>query len=336
MNRTIWAFIGVTALLLLCAVVALTAGRFPVPVGDALLGLARALFGQPSGLEPSADSVLFRVRLPRITAAITVGAALASAGAAYQQLFRNPLVSPDILGVSSGAALGAVFGIFLSLDVFSIQLIAFAVGLGTVAAVYAIATAVRGHDPVLTLVLSGVLIGALGGAGVGLMKYLADPYNQLPAITFWLLGSLAAIAPSDIYATMPVVLVGLVPLWLLRWQLDVLSLGDEEARSLGVHPTRVRLAVIAGATLITSSVVAISGVIGWVGLLVPHLARLLVGPRFAVLLPASLLLGAGYMLAIDTLARLGARIEIPLGILTAVIGTPVFLWILVRSRRSWQ
>jgi iron complex transport system permease protein len=335
-TRNLWAFTGAAILLLLCAIVALTAGRFPVPVVDALLGLLRGMLGLDSGLEPGADSVLFRIRLPRVAAAITVGAALAAAGAAYQQLFRNPLVSPDILGVSSGAALGAVFGIFLSFDVLAIQLLAFVVGLGTVAIVYAIATAVRGHDPILTLVLAGVLIGALGGAGVGLMKYLADPYNQLPAITFWLLGSLAAIAPGDIYSTMPVVLVGLVPLWLLRWQLDVLSLGDEEARSLGVHPTRVRLAVIAGATLITSSVVAISGVIGWVGLLVPHLARLLVGPRFALLLPASLLLGAGYMLAIDTLARLAARIEIPLGILTAVIGTPVFLWILLRSRRSWQ
>lgn len=334
MSRTLWALLASAVLLLV--LVALTAGRFPVSMTDALLGLLRAAAGQPSGLPASADSVVFGIRLPRVLAAVTVGAALAAAGAAYQQLFRNPLVSPDILGVSSGAALGAVFGIFLGLDVLSIQLLAFAIGLGTVAVVYAIAGAVRGHDPILTLVLSGVLIGALGGAGVGLMKYLADPYNQLPAITFWLLGSLAAIAPADIHGTIPVVLVGLVPLWLLRWQLDVLSLGDEEARSLGVNPTRVRLAVIMGATLVTAAVVAISGVIGWVGLLVPHLARLLVGPRFALLLPASLLLGAGYMLAIDTLARTAARIEIPLGILTAVIGTPVFLWILLRTRRSWQ
>jgi iron complex transport system permease protein len=335
-TRNLLAIAVATILLLLCAIVALTAGRFPLPVGDALAALVRGIFGLPGGLDAGADSVLFRIRLPRVAAAATVGAALAAAGAAYQQLFRNPLVSPDILGVSSGAALGAVLGIFLSLDVFGIQMLAFAIGLGTVAAVYLIAGAVRSHDPVLTLVLAGVLIGALGGAGVGLMKYLADPYNQLPAITFWLLGSLAAIAPDDIYATIPVVLAGLLPLWLLRWQLDVLSLGDEEARSLGVHPGRVRLAVVAGATLVTAAVVAISGVIGWVGLLVPHLARLLVGPRFALLLPASLLLGAGYILAIDTLARVAARIEIPLGILTAVIGTPVFLWILVRARRSWQ
>lgn len=336
MTRLVAALLGAGLLLILLALIALTAGRFPLEATDAALGLLRRIAGQPSGLPADADSVLLQIRLPRVIAAIAVGAALSAAGAAYQQLFRNPLVSPDILGVSSGAALGAVFGIFLGLDVLSIQLLAFAVGLCTVAAVYAIAIAVRGHDPILTLVLAGVLIGALGGAGVGLMKYLADPYNQLPAITFWLLGSLAAIAPTDIYGTLPVVLVGLAPLWLLRWQLDVLSLGDEEARSLGVHPTRVRLAVIAGATLVTSAVVAISGVIGWVGLLVPHLARLLVGPRFALLLPASLLLGAGYMLAIDTLARTAARIEIPLGILTAVIGTPVFLGILIRTRRSWQ
>jgi iron complex transport system permease protein len=281
LTRIALAFAAAAALVILCAIIALTAGRFPLPVSDALLGLLRAMFGQPSGLESGADSVLFRIRLPRVVAAITVGAALAAAGAAYQQLFRNPLVSPDILGVSSGAALGAVFGIFLSLDILGIQLLAFVVGLGAVAIVYAVASAVRGHDPVLTLVLAGVLIGALAGAGVGLMKYVADPYNQLPAITFWLLGSLASTAAGDVYTTIPVVLIGLLPLWLLRWQLDVLSLGDEEARSLGVNPTRVRLAVIAGATLITSAVVAISGVIGWVGLLIPHLARLLVGPRFA-------------------------------------------------------
>lgn len=336
MTRSLAALLLAFFLLLLAALLALTAGKFPLSAGDALAALLHRALGQSSGLDAAGESVLFHIRLPRVLAAMLVGAALSAAGAAYQQLFRNPLVSPDILGVSSGAALGAVLGIFLGLDVWSIQGLAFLCGLGTVALVYLIAAGLRGHDPLLMLVLAGVLIGALGGAGIGLMKYLADPYNQLPAITFWLLGSLASVTPADVAAILPALALGLLPLALLRWRLDVLSLGDEEAQSLGVNPLRVRLAVVAGATLVTASVVAISGIIGWIGLLVPHMARLLVGPRFALLLPASLLFGGAYLLAIDTLARNLARIEIPLGILTALFGTPVFLWLLFRSRRSWQ
>lgn len=322
MKRPGIVFACVTLALLLLAVIALGIGRYPIN-----------LFGP---LDATAQDVLLRIRAPRVLAALLVGAALAAAGAAYQQLFRNPLVSPDILGVSAGSALGAVLGIFLSKDVVTIQAMAFLGGIITVMLVYWIGNAVRGHDPLLTLVLAGVLIGALAGAGVGLLKYTADPYNQLPAITFWLLGSLAGIAPADLLGTLPAVLIGLLPLWLLRWQIDTLSLGDEEARALGVAVRPVRLLVVAGATLITAAVVSVAGIIGWVGLLVPHMARLLVGPRFVLLLPASLLLGGGYMLAVDTLARGMVALEIPLGILTALLGTPVFLWVLLKARRSWQ
>ncbi len=315
------AFTLAALAVLALAILALGIGRYPVNL---------------LALDATALDVLWRIRAPRVLAALLVGAALAGAGAAYQQLFRNPLVSPDILGVSAGSALGAVLGIFLSRDVATIQAMAFLAGIATVTLVYWVGNAVRGHDPLLTLVLAGVLVGALAGAGVGLLKYTADPYNQLPAITFWLLGSLAGIAPADLLGTLPAVLIGLVPLWLLRWQIDTLSLGDEEARTLGVAVRPVRLLVIGGATLITAAVVSVAGIIGWVGLLVPHMARLLVGPRFALLLPASLLLGAGYMLGVDTLARGVVAVEIPLGILTALLGTPVFLWVLLRARRSWQ
>ena len=264
------------------------------------------------------------------------GASLAAAGAAYQGLFRNPLVSPDILGVSTGAGLGAVVGIFLSLPVAAIQLFAFAGGLATVALVYAISAAVRGREPTLVLVLAGVVVGSLAGAAISLLKVLSDPYDQLPAITFWLLGSLASIRKADVFAAMPLVLLGLVPLILLRWRINVLSLGDEEAKALGVEAGRLRLVVIAAATLVTSSVVAISGVIGWVGLVIPHIARMLVGPDFSRLLPASMLLGAGYLVLVDTLARSIARVETPLGILTAMIGAPFFLWLLARGRDGWE
>jgi iron complex transport system permease protein len=271
-----------------------------------------------------------------VLAAILIGAALAAAGAAYQNLFRNPLVSPDILGVSAGAAVGAVLGIFFSLNAVLIQSLAFAFGLGAVGLVCVIARAVRGHDPLLVLVLAGVAVGSLLGACVALMKYLADPYNQLPAITFWLLGSLASATPSDVWAAFPLILIALALMWLLRWRINLLSLDDEEARALGVDTGRIRLAVIAAATLMTSAAVAIAGVIGWIGLVIPHFARLLVGPDFSRLLPTSILLGAGFLLAVDTLARTVARIEIPLGVLTAFVGTPLFLWQLATARRGWQ
>jgi iron complex transport system permease protein len=294
------------------------------------------LRGVPHDLPGTVEAVVFRIRGPRALAAMSVGATLAAAGAAYQGLFRNPLVSPDLLGVSSGAALGAVLGIFLSLGVAAIQALAFAFGLLAVVLVYGIGSALRRHDPTLVLVLAGVVIGTLLGSCVALLKYLADPYNQLPAITFWLLGSLAAVTPADVLAVLPAVGLGLVPLVLLRWRLNLMTLGEDEARALGVDTTRLRAAVVAAATLMTAAVVSISGVVGWIGLLVPHLARLLVGPDFGRLLPASLLLGAGYLLGVDTLARTLARIEIPLGVLTAFLGTPLFVWLLATSRRGWQ
>jgi len=307
-----------------------------VTPGELVTVLWSRLTGTPHGLSASIDTVVFNVRGPRIVAAVLVGAALAAAGAAYQGLFRNPLVSPDILGVSTGAALGAVTGIYLSLGVVAIQSLAFVVGLGAVAVVYATGAALRRHDPILVLVLAGIVIGTLLGSLVSLLKYLADPYNQLPAITFWLLGSLASVTIGDVKAVTPSVVLGLIPLVLLRWRMNVMTLGEDEARALGVDTRRLRLAVIAAATLMTAGVVSISGVVGWIGLLVPHLARFLVGPDFRRLLPASILLGAGYLLGVDTLARTIARIEIPLGVLTAFIGAPFFIWVLAASRRGWQ
>jgi iron complex transport system permease protein len=199
--------------------------------------------------------------------------------------------------------------------------------------VVTLARTLRGSGDVLVLVLAGIVVGALAGAAISLVKVLADPYDQLPAITFWLLGSLAGVKANDVAATVPIVLIGLAPLVLLRWRIGVLSLGDDEARALGVNVERIRAIVIAAATLVTASVVAISGVIGWVGLMIPHMARILVGPRFDRLLLASIPLGASFMIAVDTLARSGARIEIPLGVLTAAIGGPLFVWLLARSRK---
>src|SRR5262245_47862843 len=309
-------------------------GAYPITFGEFIAALGQRLTGGTT--QEKISTVLFDIRLPRVFAAVVVGAAVAAAGAAYQTLFRNPLVSPDILGVSTGAGLGAVLGIFLSLPVLAIQLLAFLVGLGTVALVYAIAALVRGRDTVLVLVLAGVVVGSLAGACISLLKILADPYDQLPAITFWLLGSLASLRNADLVVAAPMVLIGLVPLVLLRWRINVLSLGDEEAKALGIHVEVLRAIVVAAATLITASVVAISGVIGWIGLVMPHLARMIVGPNFDRLLPTAMLMGASYLLLVDTLARTTARIEVPLGILTALLGAPFFLWLLARGREGWS
>lgn len=321
-------------LLALLVVIAASIGAYPIGIADILTAAGRALTGQ-APVTP-VDTVLFEVRLPRVLAGVLEGAALAAAGAAYQGLFRNPLVSPDILGVSSGAGLGAVIGIFLSLPIWAIQLSAFVAGLATVAVVYLIARMVRGREPVLVLVLAGVVVGSLTGAAISLLKILADPYDQLPAIVFWLLGSLSSIRNADVVNSAPLVLAALVPLILLRWRINVLSLGDEEAKALGVNSGRLRLIVIVAATLMTASVVAISGVIGWVGLVIPHLARMLVGPSFERLLPAAMLMGGGYLLLVDTLARSMAATEVPIGILTAIIGAPFFLWLLARGRTGWS
>jgi iron complex transport system permease protein len=322
---------------LLVIAVAIVLGPYQLAARDLFAFLVAKATGAASPLPLPAETVILQIRLPRVLAALAVGAALAASGAAYQSLFRNPLVSPDILGVSAGAALGAVVGIFLSLPVLAIEATSFAGGLTAVIIVYGIAAAIRGRDAVLVLVLAGVVIGALFGAGVGLLKYLADPYNQLPAITFWLLGSLAATNPRDLTSLLPAVAIGLIPLGLLRWQIDVMSLGEEEATALGLDTRMLRIVVIAAATLMTSAAVAASGIIGWVGLVVPHLARLMVGPAFARLLPISLLFGAGYLLAVDTAARTLGTVELPLGVLTAAFGTPVFLWLLAFSRRpAWS
>jgi len=329
--------IGAVLALVLLVGIAVILGPYRIAPANLIAFLIAKLTGAASPLPASAEAVILQIRLPRIFAAMAIGAALAASGAAYQSLFRNPLVSPDILGVSAGAAFGAVVGIFLSLPVLGIEAASFVGGLAAVAIVYGIAAAIRGRDAVLVLVLAGVVIGALFGAGVGLLKYLADPYNQLPAITFWLLGSLAATNPRDLTSLAPAVVIGLIPLGLLRWQIDVMTLGEEEATALGLDTRMLRIVVIAAATLMTSAAVAASGIIGWVGLVVPHLARLIVGPAFVRLLPISVLFGAGYLLAVDTAARTIGAVELPLGVLTAAFGTPVFLWLLAFSRRpTWS
>lgn len=329
--RTAPVLIALAILLLAVTVIAAGIGPYRIPPQDVAAAVGCRLMGE--GGDGQIETVLFHVRLPRVLAAALVGAALSAAGAAYQSLFRNPLVSPDILGVSAGAGLGAVIGILLGLPVAVVQLLGFAGGLATVVLVAALARTLRDRGDILVLVLAGIVVGALASAAISLVKVLADPYQQLPVITYWLLGSLTGVRFDDIVVIAPTVLIALLPMFLLRWRIGVLALGDDDARALGVDVRRVRTIVIAAATLMTASVVAVSGVIGWVGLMVPHMARMLVGPRFDRVLPTSILLGAAFLVIVDTLARTAARIEIPLGILTAMVGGTAFVWLLAHNGR---
>jgi iron complex transport system permease protein len=319
--------------LLVLVVLALALGRYALDarqVVDALLHGPSA-----AGDDSTTTAIVWQIRLPRIGIAVLVGAALAAAGAAFQQLFRNPLVAPDTLGVSAGAALGAVVAIVLGATFVVIQLAAFAGGLGAVLVVMLVATRLRAFDPIVTLILTGVVIGSLLGAGIAFTKFVADPYNQLPAITFWLMGSFASATWRDVVALAPPVIACLVVLGLLAWRINVLALPDDEAQALGVRTGRLRTVVIAAATLATAACVAVSGIVGWVGLIVPHMARMIAGPEFSRLLPLATVTGAAFMLAIDTAARVLLDLELPPGILTAVLGTPLFLVLLARTRREW-
>src|SRR5689334_18162717 len=273
------ALLVASGALVAIAAAAMATGSFPVQPSEVARVLWTALLGADAAFPENVRAVVLEVRGPRVLASMAAGAGLASAGAAYQNLFRNPLVSPDILGVAGGCALGAVTGIFLALPIAAIQGLAFAGGIAAVSLVLAIGSWVRGHDRVLTLVLTGVVVGSLFGAGIAFAKYLADPYNQLPAITFWLLGSFSGVLPRDLALALPLIAIGLAALVLMRWRIDLLALPDDEARALGVDVGRLRLAVIAAATLATSASVAIAGIIGWIGLVVPHAARLLVGAQ---------------------------------------------------------
>ncbi|WP_374257630.1 FecCD family ABC transporter permease [Yokenella regensburgei] len=314
------------ALAVMSVTLALISGAYHLDLAQVI-----ALIAQPDTLSPEDRIVFWQIRLPRILAALLLGAALAGAGTTYQGMFRNPLVSPDILGVSAGAGLGACTAILLGLPMVLIQLYAFCGGLLVVAGVWLITRRVRRHDPVLTLVLVGIALGTLCGAGISLIKILADPYTQLPSITFWLLGGLSSVTLRDLSAAAPVILTGMVPLLLLRWRMNLLTLSDDEARSLGINVARLRLGLIVCATLITASTVAIAGIIGWIGLVVPHIGRLLTGNNHQQLLPVAMGIGAILLLVTDTLARAASSTEIPLGILTAFVGAPFFLLLLLRG-----
>lgn len=331
-----YSVLRITLILLLAftTLISLMVGRFEVPPFDVIAAIFSGII-PCQDISPTVKSVIVDVRLPRVLAVIIVGAALSVAGAAFQGLFRNPLVSPDILGVSAGAGFGAALALLLTENIFITQLFAFLLGIFAVGLAYLISRVYK-VSSTLTLVLAGIVVAALFQALTSLVKYVADPLNKLPAIVFWLMGSFNHISNSDLLVAGPLLLGGLLILYLIRWRINVLSMGDEDARALGVDIKQQKAIIIVSATVISAAAVSICGIVGWIGLVIPHVGRLLVGPDHKLLIPIVALVGASYLLIVDTVARTITVTEIPIGIITALVGAPVFAYLLRRTQTGWK
>ena len=329
-EKKIVILLSLAALLFITASVAVVLGTYNITVAEVYHTIFTHLtFGNVESLPKLHNTIVWDIRVPRIILATSVGGALAIAGAIFQGVFRNPLVEPYILGVSSGAAFGAALGIVFPTIFFSIQVFAFAFGALAVTLAYLLARS-RGETPIVTLILAGVIIGSIFSALVSLLKYLSDD-TALREITFWLMGGFYYATWGDVILLAPVVIISFFILWALGWKLNVLSMGDDEARALGVNPEKYKFVVIALATAITAFAVSLVGIIAWVGLMMPHASRMLLGPDNRFVLPASLMMGGCYLIVCDTLARTLTTAEIPVGILTSILGAP-YLCYLLRSK----
>ncbi len=321
--------------LFICILLSFTLGRYPVPLKE----LCGILFSKLPFVsitpfwEQAQEIAVWNVRMPRVLIAVLVGAALSAAGACYQGVFQNPMAAPDILGASAGAGFGAALAILVDMHSNGITLLAFIMSLITVALVFFISHRTKG-EKVMGLILAGIMVSSLFQAGTNFIKLVADPGNKLPAISYWLMGSFVGASNKEISFVIWPMLIGIIPLLLLRWRLNVLTLGDDEARALGVDAGRVRLIAVICATLITAASVSVSGMIGWVGLVIPHMMRRLVGSDYRYLLPASILGGGLFLLLVDNVSRNFSAAEIPIGILTAFVGAPFFLLLITRRGDS--
>lgn len=336
-NRIRLQWVSMILFPIILFIVTLFLGRYQVAPSQVVRIIGKSLLDlniQPDWSD-SAQTVIMRVRLPRAVMALLIGAGLSMSGASFQGMFQNPLVSPFILGVSAGASFGAALGLVFELPAYGIQGLAFLFGILAVGIAYLIAHIFK-TTPVLMLVLSGMVVSAFFRSMLSLLKFFLDDEEKLPAITFWLMGSLGSIGPDDMLIAGITMIIPMIMLFLLRHQLNVLSLGDNEARALGINNEKLRLLVIISTTIITSTAVAYCGIIGWVGQVIPHFCRMIVGPNHRRLIPATIFLGAGYLLLIDNLCRLLTPNEIPIGILTAFIGAPVFAYLLRKTRGGWN
>ena len=319
---------AMAVVLLLCILASFLLGHYPVPLRE-LLGIFGSKLGLPvpQFWTDQMATAVWNIRLPRVILSVLVGACLAAAGASYQGVFQNPMASPDILGASAGAGFGAALAILMGFSTVGITLAAFAMSLITVALVFTVSRHAKG-DRILGLVLAGIMISSLFQSGTSFIKLAADPNNKLPQITYWLMGSLSGAQWSDIGFVLLPMLAGLIPLVLLRWRLNVVTMGDDEARAMGVNAPRLRIAIAICSTLVTASAVSVSGMIGWVGLVIPHMMRRIVGSDYRWLMPTSILGGGIFLLVVDNVSRNATTAGIPIGILTAFIGAPFFLWLI--------
>ena len=322
------------AALMVCILASFTLGRYAVPPKE-LLGILGSHLGLPIGRFWTArmEAAVWNIRLPRVLLSVLVGACLAAAGASYQGIFQNPMASPDILGASAGAGFGAALAILLGRTSIGITLGAFFMSLVTVALVFTVSRHAKG-ERVLGLVLAGIMVSSLFQSGTSFIKLAADPNNQLPQITFWLMGSLSGARWQELGFVILPMLAGLIPLLALRWQLNVITMGDDEARAMGVNAPRIRLVIVVCSTLVTASAVSVSGMIGWVGLVVPHMLRRVVGSDYRHRSPASMLGGGLFLLLVDNVSR--SLTGIPIGILTSFIGAPFFLWMITGRRDHYE
>ena len=332
-QKLIVVFLGIA--LLLMGIICLCIGRYSVNPLEAIEIIFKSIIGDIEDVNPVKLSVVTKIRLPRVLMSIIIGMGIAGAGTSYQAIFSNPLVSPDILGVSSGAGFGAALGILISTssNIFTIQGMALTFGILSVVIVLAISR-IQKKTELFVLVLSGVIVSSLFEALVSLIKYVSDPQDKLPAITVWLMGSLANSSYNDLLAAACVILPCLAVLLILRWKMNLLSLDEEEAISLGINVKKLRIVIIVISTLITAVSVSLCGIIGWIGLVIPHVARLFIGTDHRVLVPSSIFLGGIYLMIIDTIARAATSAEIPISILTAIIGAPFFAWLLRKTSKS--
>ena len=305
-------------------------GRYGVPLGQVVRILLSGVLPLEQTWTDNMAIAVLNVRLPRILLACLVGCGLSAAGTGYQTVFQNPMAAPDILGASSGACFGAALAILTGQGAVMITVFAFLASLLSVALVYLVGNHTRGNR-VVNLLLAGIIVGSLFSACTSYIKLVADPTNQLPQITYWLMGSLSGTRMGTVRFAAVCMAVGLVPLLLLRWRMNLLTLSPDEARAMGVHTDRLRLAVILSSTVLTAAAVSVSGMIGWVGLVIPHLSRRIVGSDCRRLMPMSCLFGAAFLLLVDNMARCLTATEIPIGILTAFVGAPFFIYLMVRG-----
>lgn len=305
-------------------------GRYGVPLGQVVRILLSGVLPLEQTWTDNMAIAVLNVRLPRILLACLVGCGLSAAGTGYQTVFQNPMAAPDILGASSGACFGAALAIMTGQSAVMITVFAFLASLLSVALVYLVGNHTRGNR-VVNLLLAGIMVGSLFSACTSYIKLVADPTNQLPQITYWLMGSLSGTRMGTVKFAAVCMAVGLVPLLLLRWRMNLLTLSPDEARAMGVHTDRLRLAVILSSTVLTAAAVSVSGMIGWVGLVIPHLSRRIVGSDCRRLMPMSCLFGAAFLLLVDNMARCLTATEIPIGILTAFVGAPFFIYLMVRG-----